>query len=152
MIRPFRATLRISRVFELSPAEVVVLPQLAMMAICFRLAIWFTSLPSIAGFAKRSSAGLIGSRLPLLGRRVQEARVFRIADIAARVIKPEGQCLIRSLLVFWLLKTRGKDTQLVIGVQRNEAQINAHAWIETTGGPIGDRPESIAQFTELFRI
>ena len=38
-------------------------------------------------------------------------------------------CLRQSLLVFWLLRWRGIQTELRIGVQRREGRVLAHAWI-----------------------
>jgi hypothetical protein len=62
-----------------------------------------------------------------------------------------GRCLGRSLLILWLLKIRGQPAELLVGVNKEHALFHAHAWIETEGRVIGDRPEMTGQFAILLR-
>ena len=58
-------------------------------------------------------------------------------------------CLRRALTLQWLLVRRGIQTELRIGVKKNSNQrIEAHAWLEYSGTPIGE-PEVV---TERYAI
>jgi hypothetical protein len=65
-------------------------------------------------------------------------RVQRLVDIAARNhLYPMG-CLRRSLVLQRLLGRRGIATELRIGVRKEEAELQAHAWLEYAGQPVGE--------------
>jgi hypothetical protein len=75
-----------------------------------------------------------------------------LVNAVARHSPLPAACLTRSLVAEWLLRRRGIDAQLRIGVQRNSAGIAAHAWVECDGVPVNDRPdiaESFLPFAEL---
>lgn len=55
-------------------------------------------------------------------------------------------CLSRSLLLCWLLRRRGVDTDLRIGVRIEGDQLKAHAWVEYQGVPINDAVDIGARF------
>jgi Transglutaminase-like superfamily len=65
---------------------------------------------------------------------------------AARLVRIPANCLTRSLLLGWLLRRRGVDSQLRIGVQMNNGSLAAHAWVEYAGIPINDQPDVAEQF------
>lgn len=44
-----------------------------------------------------------------------------------------GDCLSRSLTLFSLLRARGHMAQLKVGVRRDQAILDAHAWVELDG-------------------
>ena len=67
------------------------------------------------------------------------ARVRR----ARRVIRYLGQngpyrgnCLSRSLILWWLLRRQGIESDLRIGVQNEAGRFQAHAWVEYQGRPL----------------
>ncbi len=82
--------------------------------------------------------------------------VFRIGSLvnhAAHHAPFRATCLTRSLLLRWMLRRQGIDSQLRIGVRLNQGALGAHAWVEFTGIPINDRPEvskEFAPFAELL--
>jgi hypothetical protein len=47
-----------------------------------------------------------------------------------------GNCLSRSLVLCWLLRRRGIQCELRIGVDRKAADFRAHAWVEVDGIPL----------------
>ena len=61
---------------------------------------------------------------------------------AARRHLYEMTCLRRSLALQWLLRRRGIQTELRIGVKRVGEQVSAHAWLEHNGDPINE-PEAV---------
>jgi hypothetical protein len=56
-------------------------------------------------------------------------------------------CLRRALTLQKLLAQRHVATELKIGVQKENGQFSAHAWLEYQGQPLGE-PEKI---TEKFK-
>jgi len=54
------------------------------------------------------------------------------------------QCLERSLTRQRMLRKRGLDAELKIGVQKQGAELEAHAWLELTGKPLNE-PEAIGE-------
>jgi hypothetical protein len=50
-------------------------------------------------------------------------------------------CLRRSLLIWWLLRRKGIQTDLRIGVKKQEGQLYAHAWIKLGNEIINDSVE-----------
>ena len=70
-------------------------------------------------------------------------------NIAARHSPFPATCLTRSLLLGWLLRRRGVQSQLCIGVRLTQGALNAHAWVECEGVPVNDRPDVGAQFASF---
>ena len=62
----------------------------------------------------------------------------RMVLAAARRIPLPGNCLERSLTLWWLLARRGIATQLRIGARKEGAKLEAHAWIERNGTAMGE--------------
>ena len=70
---------------------------------------------------------------------IEEARrVERMVAAAAREGLHKGNCLERSLTLWWLLRRRGLNGQLRIGVRKTEGKFEAHAWIEFDGAVLND--------------
>lgn len=104
----------------------------------------------VAGF-KRVHAWLLPARAagrpPGQGRPggsgdLDAARqLARMVDIAGRRGIYQGNCLSRSLVLARLLERHGIPYALRIGVRKNGAALDAHAWLEHGGLPINDSPD-----------
>jgi hypothetical protein len=57
----------------------------------------------------------------------------RLVEAAGRYGLCRGTCLQRSLVLWWLLRRRGLDGELRIGVRRVGGRLAAHAWVECGG-------------------
>ncbi len=145
MLKKFR------RLTELSAADWLVFLQLIALALASRIGLKLTTLPRLSGFIARCARNTVMKRLPLLNRRYGIERLCALADLAARVTYGSGRCLGRALLILWLLKIRGRPAELLVGVNKEDSLFHAHAWIETEGRVIGDRPEMTGQFAVLLR-
>ncbi len=56
-------------------------------------------------------------------------------------------CLGRSLVLWFLLRRRGIDAELVIGAQAPvDGHLPAHAWVEVQGIPVNDEPDVRTRF------
>lgn len=82
----------------------------------------------------------------------QEARL--IADAVAIVAGRRGvgaKCLGRSLVLWFLLRRRGIDAELVIGAAASvDGVLPAHAWVEVQGEPVNDRTDVRDCFVPLL--
>ena len=63
---------------------------------------------------------------------------------------PRNRCLVRSMVLLWLLRSRGESAEVVLGVRKRAGVFEAHAWTVAERGLIGDRPEVIAEFETLM--
>ena len=64
------------------------------------------------------------------------ADLATLADLASR-IAPRNRCLVRSLVLMWLLQTRGESAELVLGVRKRGGNFEAHAWTVSGTGTGG---------------
>jgi hypothetical protein len=61
---------------------------------------------------------------------------------------PGSRCLDQSLALASLLRERGIDARLLIGAARGGEGIEAHAWVEIAGEPLGEP----ADLRQRFRV
>ena len=95
-------------------------------------------------------------RLLAPGRREKKdeeavARLIWARAAAARHHLYPMRCLPRALCLRWLLGRHGIETDLRIGVARREAMLDAHAWVERQGRPLGEGPGVADRFAPLGR-
>lgn len=64
--------------------------------------------------------------------------VTRLAEKAERQGPLRPNCLERSLVLWWLLRRRGVPAELRIGARKQDAQFEAHAWVELAGEVLND--------------
>ncbi len=76
-------------------------------------------------------------------------RAQRLVGIAARRHLYPMTCLRQALALQRLLGERGIETTLQIGVRREARELDAHAWLEYEGVPIGQPPDVMDRFTVL---
>ena len=58
-----------------------------------------------------------------------------------------ARCLGRSLVLWFLLRRRGIDAELVIGADMPRGgELPAHAWVEVAGEPVNDAPDVRERF------
>lgn len=74
-------------------------------------------------------------------------RLALLADIAGRHGPIGATCLRQSLLVYWLLRRRGLAPEFKIGVRRQDAVMDAHAWVELESRPLGQTKLAHTPFT-----
>jgi hypothetical protein len=76
-------------------------------------------------------------------------RAVHSVDVAAVWIPWYANCLARSLVVQVLLRHRGIDGELRIGVRTEGSALAAHAWAEVDGLPVNDDPAIADAFKPL---
>jgi hypothetical protein len=81
------------------------------------------------------------------------ARIAWLAAAAARHGPIRATCLVRGLLTTYLLRRRGFDACLRVGVRLVEGRLEAHAWTECDGialGEAADVAERYAPFADAL--
>lgn len=74
-----------------------------------------------------------GENLPYRVLQVNQA-----VRLAAKYCQPWAKCLQQSLVLWSLLRHQGIESQLQIGVQYEQGEFAAHAWVEWEGWAIND--------------
>ena len=78
-----------------------------------------------------------------LALAARTARLVRAAN--RRSVRPAA-CLSRSLTLWWLLRRRGIESQLRLGVRKGEQGFQAHAWVELAGQVVNDSADVVQQY------
>lgn len=99
--------------------------------------------------AVRVQSTLRRHRLPaaviVLGRlsqreQIPPALLSRAVSRGLRIGSWQPRCLIRSLVLYHLLRAQGDAAELVIGLPERAESHEAHAWVELAGRDIGPLP------------
>ena len=64
--------------------------------------------------------------------------VARIVQVASREGLSHANCLEQSIVLWWLLRHRGIQGHLRIGVRKQADRLEAHAWVELPGCVLND--------------
>ena len=70
---------------------------------------------------------------------------------ASRFSPWRASCLQQSLTLGWLLRRRGIDSQLRIGVRKEDGRFEAHAWVEHQGVVLYDPGLNSERFVPFER-
>lgn len=114
------------------------------------LAVAWCLLPVCWAALRRQGLARLHERLRPRGGRVVPpdslAPLGRAVNAAGRISPFPSTCLSRSLVLMGWLARRGIASELRIGVQLQQGQLHAHAWLEHQGVPINDRADIAAAF------
>ena len=87
-------------------------------------------------------------------RKEEEVRygqiVARMVSVAANHGLYRANCLKKSLVLWWLLKRKGIEADLHIGVQKKGELLDAHSWVEISGNVLIDDENTIQGFRTLI--
>ena len=84
-------------------------------------------------------------------RRHAPGRLSRAVERTLRVAPDDPTCLVRSLMLFRLLREQGDEAQIVIGLPEQPTSHEAHAWVELDGHVVGPPPGK-AGHSEMARF
>jgi hypothetical protein len=73
-------------------------------------------------------------------RRYPPGNLSRAVDRALAPIPGDPTCLVRSLVLFRLLREQGDAAEVVIGLPEKPTSQAAHAWVELAGRDVGPPP------------
>lgn len=75
--------------------------------------------------------------------------IARMEASAARHLPFQPNCLEQSLALWWLLRRRGIPADLRIGVRKDAANFEAHAWVEANGAVLSESGDEHIHFVPL---
>jgi hypothetical protein len=85
---------------------------------------------------------------------VQGPDAVRVASLVRAASHHGGcgrHCLTESLTVWWLLRRRGIESEIQIGVRKDGPGLDAHAWVESAGAVLDEQPDVARTFAPLVR-
>ena len=101
----------------------------------------------------------VGDNAVYLEKEVAANQARRVASVFLRAVQLspiKGRCLSQSLVLWHLLKRRGFQGQLRIGVRKKDElrsftthNFDAHAWVEFQGEVLNERPDVHERFTVI---
>ena len=143
---------KLRRLNNYSSNERLLLLQLFALSVAVVAALRWFPLNRLVDFFSSSARGPLLRYFPLLHERLKWGRLMALADTAARLVRGENCCLVRALLLFWLLKVRQELAELVIGVSKEASDLKSHAWIESRGTVIGESATTVGHFASMLRF
>jgi hypothetical protein len=93
-----------------------------------------------------------GSLEPSPTDEAHAAAVARAVSRAGRYGAVRGSCLAQSLAVWWLLRRRGLEAEVCIGVRGPTDTLEAHAWVEHRGRVLTDTADVRMRFAAFERV
>jgi hypothetical protein len=82
----------------------------------------------------------LGQVRHLSRRRHSPERLSRAVDRTLRMMPHDPTCLVRSLVLFRLMREQGDKAVLVIGLPEEPTTHEAHAWVELEQEVVGPPP------------
>jgi hypothetical protein len=105
--------------------------------------------PAVATATRTIARTRAAASAPSAGQHAAIWRAFRAVQRAIRVWPAEVKCLQTALVLAQVLRARGIDTSLRIGVRKDGGELRAHAWIEAGGFHLDDAPGAGPEFAVL---
>jgi hypothetical protein len=122
------------------------LPVLSAGSLALAVMVRFVPLPRVVKILGRLPS------LPVIPGSTSVQRQVSVVDLATRLLQGEGRCLIRSLLLCWLMGSRGESVEILVGVCREAGTFRSHAWIEAGGRVLGESPGTAERFGTILRL
>ena len=141
---------KLGRIRQLALGDWIVLPQLIASAFIVVLALKAFGWQRVARSIQSRSRGSRLRHLPFLHLRYSMDDLVPLVDMASSIF-PRNRCLVRSMMMLWLLRARGERAELVLGVRKRAGNFEAHAWTVSGQEPIGESAEAIEQFNVIAR-
>lgn len=138
---------KLSKLSRLPLRDKVLLAQLMMGCAAISLALRMVGWQRLSRFIISKSHGGL-RHFPFFHLGIDIDQVSSLAGMASGIF-PRNRCLVRSMALLWLLRTRGESAEVVLGVRKRGEHFEAHAWTLSEQGLIGEHAEAIAEFAVL---
>jgi hypothetical protein len=139
---------KLEKLYHLPLRDKVLLAQLAAGCCAIAIALRMVGWQRLAQFISARSHSKWLRHLPLFHLSDDIEHLSSMANVASGPF-PRNRCLVRSMALLWLLRTRGEPAEVVLGVRKREGNFEAHAWTLSEQGLIGDHAEAIAEFAVM---
>ena len=143
---------KLRRLANLTLVELPLFLQLTALSLGLRVVLTAMTLPRLTSLLSRTASSPLLSQVPLFHTRCSLDRLFTLIDLATAVSHRDVRCLPRSLLLFWLLCARQESVELCLGVSKNMATLEGHAWVERGGIVVGDTLSFTNRYALFLRL
>jgi hypothetical protein len=143
---------KLRRLADFTFVEQALLLQLTALSVILRVVLSTVALPRLTSCLSRTASSPLLSLIPLFHTHCPTDRLFLLIDLATAVSHKDGRCLPRSLLLFWLLRTRRQPASLCLGVSKSMTALGGHAWVEQDGMVLGDTPSFTNRYALFLRL
>ena len=82
----------------------------------------------------------------------QASTTTRLVQAVASRMPFTITCLARSTTLWWFLRRQGIASEIRIGVNQQEGDFHAHAWVEADGIVLNDKPDIHQQYSAFEKI
>lgn len=103
---------------------------------------------SLRGRGFRATQATLQIFLSNVDQKCDSALVSKQAALAAHMVNAADRqgfvhpsCLAKSLTLWWLLGRQGIDSDLRIGIRKENDKFEAHAWVERDGAALNEPDE-----------
>ena len=143
---------KLLRLANLPLIEQALFLQLATLSLGLRVALSAIPLPRLVSLLTLAAFSPQLSRILSLHTHCATDRLVALIDLATAVSHRNGRCLPRSLLLFWLFRTRQHPVSLCLGVSKTMTSLEGHAWVEQDGIVLGDTLSFINHYSLVLRL
>lgn len=130
---------------KLSPHDWIILAEMWVSLLVVDLALRYLSFRRIRRFATQIHEDHVSGSQKWAKIRHRQ----RLVNIAARHHIYPMSCLRQALVLQRFLGRQGIETRLQIGVRAEANSLDAHAWLECDGVPIGQTSDVMGRFAIL---
>ena len=125
------------------------LVRVAVLIACIRLGLHLLSFKRTSAIVKRTSTPRMNKEE--LSFEERRRLIWAVRSLSKRMLNTKP-CLTQSLALLWLLRRRGDDVHVQIGVRKNDVgEFAAHAWLEKEGRVLIGGKMSPANYALLKR-
>lgn len=139
--RPLLARLR-----ALSRAEVVATLQYCVLIPLLALSLWLHGYKRTLSLLTRMA---VARPTPPSYKAARVHTLVCALRRAKRRAPYRGNCLSQSLALWWQLHRAGMTPEIRFGVRRQDARLDAHAWVELDGHVLNDRRDVAERYKVL---
>jgi Transglutaminase-like superfamily len=139
---------KLERLGRLSMRDFIVLSQLVGCSCAVAIALRFIGWQRLSQSILLRSRGQWARRFPAFHLNYQIDQLIPLVDMSTAIF-PGNRCLVRSMMMLWLLRTRGEPAEVVLGVRKRAGNFEAHAWTLSARGPVGESAAALADFAVM---
>ena len=128
-----------------TPSDIVLLLEIVLMAALLPVLAQRVRLPKLVGFMDCERRGKSCEQ-----HTCNKIVLFTNYVLSLRIPLIKSTCLIRSLVLFRLLRRAGMDVCLNIGVGKRSDQVVAHSWISDNNGTAVADPSIDGRYQVIY--
>jgi hypothetical protein len=132
----------------LEPENLVLFLRIMVSIPVFRFLVGRMEMPDLV----RRLDGRSPERMPLSEKDCSRAELAsRYANfLLITCLRLKNPCLLRSLIIFHMLRRKGLDARIHFGVKRDGADLAGHSWLSLGGRCLLEGKDHLASYVEMY--